>query len=29
MVETWDFDRPVIPKDCTSLFIRLVLTPSR
>jgi hypothetical protein len=29
IVETWDLDNPVIPHDCTSLFIRRVETPSR
>ena len=27
--ETWDFDRLVMPSDCTSLSIRRVETPSR
>src|SRR5690606_14398501 len=27
--ETWDLDRDVMPKDCTSLSIRRVETPSR
>jgi hypothetical protein len=26
---TWDFDKPVMPRDCTSRSIRRVLTPSR
>jgi hypothetical protein len=29
ITETCDFDRPVMPNDCTSLSIRRVLTPSR
>ena len=29
ITETWDFDRPVIPRVCTSLSMRRVLTPSR
>ncbi len=29
ITETWDLDRPVMPKDWTSLSIRRVETPSR
>lgn len=29
ITDTCDFDNPVIPNAWTSLFIRLVLTPSR
>lgn len=29
ITETWDLDRPVMPRVCTSLSIRRVLTPSR
>ncbi len=29
MIETWDFDNPVMPSCSTSLSIRLVDTPSR